>query len=206
MTALDQRVWVDLAYGTLSSDGAYVFSVEDLPLDVVLPNNRIVFRANGVRQLAPGGPRPYNRLAAHDIRTGKLKWELGGPKGEFELRLAATTFLGPPLPLGDRLYVLTDSGGEIRLLALDPSSGDVDWSQQLVVAEWNVLQDPIRRLSGASPSYADGVLVCPTSAGAVVAVDPEAALGDAVPEPSSLLLAMIAAFGLSVRGRCRGDA
>ncbi|MFW5692976.1 MAG: PQQ-binding-like beta-propeller repeat protein, partial [Thermoguttaceae bacterium] len=30
---------------------------------------------------------------------------------------------------------------------------------------------PLRRLSGLSPSYADGILVCPTSAGAVVAVD-----------------------------------
>ena len=45
------------------------------------------------------------------------------------------------------------------------------WSQQLAIAERDILADPWRRLSGASPSYADGVLVCPTSTGAVVAVD-----------------------------------
>jgi len=31
--------------------------------------------------------------------------------------------------------------------------------------------DAGRRLSGATPSYDGGVLICPTSAGAVVAVD-----------------------------------
>ena len=31
--------------------------------------------------------------------------------------------------------------------------------------------DSRRRLAGASPSLAEGILVCPTSAGAVVAVD-----------------------------------
>jgi hypothetical protein len=34
-----------------------------------------------------------------------------------------------------------------------------------------ILYDSTRRLSGATPSLADGVLVCPTSAGSVVAID-----------------------------------
>src|SRR4029079_17141397 len=51
-------------------------------------------------------------------------------------------------------------------------SGALDWKQQLAVLENNqIMWDRPRRLSGASPSLADGVLICPTSAGAVVAID-----------------------------------
>ena len=40
---------------------------------------------------------------------------------------------------------------------------------------WSTLttavQNPQRRLAGVSPSYSDGVLVCPTASGAIIAVD-----------------------------------
>ena len=54
---------------------------------------------------------------------------------------------------------------------LDANSGKLDWSQQLAVVEENLQIDPFRRLAGFTPSYADGVLVCPTGIGALVAVD-----------------------------------
>ena len=60
---------------------------------------------------------------------------------------------------------------EIRLLALDAATGNLLWSQQLAMVESNITQDPVRRLAGVSPSYSDGVLICPTGAGCVVAVD-----------------------------------
>jgi outer membrane protein assembly factor BamB len=167
---LAQRIWDDAGYGTLSSDGRYVFSVEDLGTAVGMYLGRSVF-VRGRRVRDPGEPKPYNRLAAHDIRTGKLKWHLGGPADQYALRLAEVFFLGPPLPLGGRLYVLGESKEEIRLYALSADTGDVLWSQQLAVVEQPIQRDVVRRLAGASPSYADGVLVCPTSAGAVVAVE-----------------------------------
>ncbi|MBX9788019.1 MAG: PQQ-binding-like beta-propeller repeat protein [Pirellulales bacterium] len=171
--ALDQRLWDDLTFGTLSSDGRYVFSVEDLSL--MLPNQpaqaRMVVLPNGRKQPAPVWPRNFNRLTAHDIRTGKLKWEAGGSRGDFELDLAGAFFLGPPLPLAGAAYALAEINGEIRLAVLDTRSGRVQWSQQLAVVELDVLQDPTRRLAGVAPSYSDGVLVCPTASGAIVAVD-----------------------------------
>ena len=112
-----------------------------------------------------------NRLAAYEIRTGKLRWHIGGPAGQHALRQAETFFLGPPLPLLGQLYVLGEIKGEIRLLALDGATGKFLWSQQLAMAEQGVLQDASRRWAGASPSYADGVLVCPTTTGAIVGVD-----------------------------------
>lgn len=171
--ALDQRLWDDLTYGTLSSDGHYVFSVEDLSL--MIPNQtaqaRMVVLPNGRKQPAPVWPRNFNRLTAHDIRTGKLKWEAGGTRGDFELDMAGAFFLGPPLPLGDAVYALAEINGEIRLAVLDAKSGRGQWSQQLAVVELDVLQDPTRRLAGVAPSYSDGVMVCPTASGALVAVD-----------------------------------
>ncbi len=117
--------------------------------------------------------KSYNRLAARELKTeGKLKWEVGGPGGEDEPKLAEAFFLGPPLPLQGRLYALAEmKGQEIRLVALSAKTGKLDWSQQLCRVEQNISQEPERRSGGASPSFADGVLVCPTSAGAVVAVD-----------------------------------
>ncbi len=102
-----------------------------------------------------------------------MKWEVGGTTGEDEPKLAGAFFLGPPLPLAGHLYALAEmKGQEIRLVALSSKTGALEWSQQLAVVEQpGVLGDPFRRNAGASPSFADGVLVCPTSAGAIVAID-----------------------------------
>ncbi|MBI2825661.1 MAG: PQQ-binding-like beta-propeller repeat protein [Planctomycetia bacterium] len=169
---LTQRIWDDATYGTLSSDGERVFCVEDLDVGFGVLDQRQVVLANGRRQPQAPGPRAYNRLAAYDIATeGKLKWEAGGPPGESQTELSGAFFLGPPLPLAGWIYALVEVKGEIRLVALDGPSGKLEWSQQLAVLETNISNDPLRRTAGVSPSYSDGVLVCPTSAGAVVALD-----------------------------------
>ena len=167
-TDLASQMWQDSTYGTLSSDGELVFSVEDLD-SATSP-----IRVTGLNVAIPAttaASGPYNRLAAHDISTGRIAWHLGGPADKYQLREAETFFLGPPLPLMGRLYVLAEIQNEIRLMVLDAKTGETLWNQHLAMAEMNVLQDRTRRLVGASPSYADGILVCPTSAGAVVAVD-----------------------------------
>ncbi|MGE0606386.1 MAG: PQQ-binding-like beta-propeller repeat protein, partial [Pirellulales bacterium] len=178
--ALDQRLWEDNTFGTLSSDGEYVYSIEDLGLTSVPNNNngqRMVVQLNG-RRRPDSSVRKFNRLAAHELSTqGKLKWSLGGPAGDEEFPEAGTFFLGAPLPLGGRLYVLAEAKGEIRLLAIDPKKDPfrgeklVEWSLPLAVVETSVFDNNERRLAGVSPSYADGVMVCPTGAGVVVGVD-----------------------------------
>jgi outer membrane protein assembly factor BamB len=174
---LAQRVWQDATYGTLSSDGAYVFSIEDLGMGAPRQGGQpMLINVNGRMVQNPAGPRNYNRLAAHDIRTGKLKWHVGGGSEEFDLPLSGAFFLGPPLPLMGQLYALAEIKHEVRLVALDARTGEVIWSQQLapVDQEANRGGMNVRLLTGVSPSYADGVLVCPISSlatGAVVAVD-----------------------------------
>ncbi len=169
---LDQRLWDDAIYGTLSSDGGQVYFVEGLGLAGVSSNLVMTVLPNGQRRYGVNS-RGTNRLAARELRTqGKLKWEVGGVTGEDEPKLAGAFFLGPPLPLLGHLYVLAEMRGqEIRLLSLAPATGALEWSQQLAVVEQSVTSDGLRRNAGAMPSFADGVLVCPTSAGAVVGID-----------------------------------
>jgi len=167
--AVRLRMWADTTYGTLSSDGQCVFTIEDLGLEI----GRIRLHAVLTSKQGsddPVGPKPYNRLAAYDVRTGKLKWHVGGSPDEFGLPQAGAFFLGPPLPLMDRLYVIAETMGEIRLMVLQSDTGELIWSQQLAGTDQLLVKDPLRRLAGVSPSYADGVLVCPTSNRSIVAL------------------------------------
>ncbi len=165
---LEKRVWDDAAYGTLSSDGTRVYSLEGLRL---LPNTQMAQAFGRFQGSSDRAGTTYNRLTAHELATqGKLVWEVGGPDSQNQ-DLIDAFFLSPPLPLDGFLYALVEQKGGIRLVVLEASSGKLTWSQQLADVERNISQDPFRRLAGATPSFSDGVLVCPTSAGAVVAID-----------------------------------
>jgi outer membrane protein assembly factor BamB len=172
LAGLDERMWDDATYGTLASDGQSVYYIEDLDLAGLTSNMVMTVLPNGNRRYSVNS-QGTNRLAARDLRTeGKLKWAVGGVTGEDVPELAGTFFLGPPLPLMGYLYVLAEvKGQEIRLLVLSPDTGALVWSQQLAVVDMPVAQDPFRRNSGSTPSFADGVLVCPTTAGAIVGLD-----------------------------------
>lgn len=159
---LGQRAFVDNTFGTQSSDGELVFAVEDLGYVGAWANNPAA---------PPFGVRDDNRLAAYELRTGRLVWKIGSRKDEFDDDFADTFFLGPPLPLGGRLYLLAEWHGEIRLMAVVSQTGRLEWSQTVVQTEMASAPDYQRRQCGLSPSYAAGVLVCPTETGAVVAVD-----------------------------------
>ncbi len=163
---LSQRVWNDLPYGQMTTDGERVYIVDNL-------GEVEMARIGG---MGFGGTRPAdtktNTLVALELSTeGKLQWRLGA--GAYvESELSNAFFLGPPLPLDGRLYVMAELAGDISLFCLDPNTGSELWRQQLVAVEsGNVSNDPIRRIAGATPTYHEGVLICPTGAGAVVALD-----------------------------------
>src|SRR5438876_794302 len=126
----------------------------------------------GMRFPNPSATKPHNLLVALDLaKQGYSLWAVGGTIGD-NPALAGAFFLGAPLPVGDQVYALAEFTGEIRLVCLDARTGGVDWKQPLAnLEEQQISYDRSRRMAGASPSLADGILVCPTSAGAVVAVD-----------------------------------
>ena len=59
----------------------------------------------------------------------------------------------------------------IYLLALDPATGQGAMAAAACRTGAGIALDPIRRRAGATPSYAAGILVCPTAASAVIAID-----------------------------------
>ena len=167
--ALRTRMWEDATYGTLSSDGQSVFAVEGIEIHAESPYEDVLIFNVGGRT----GEAEFksNRLVAYDLHTGKLQWQIGGPEGEGALAEAGTFFLGPPLPLMRELYVLAEVKGEIRLLALDAAGGKRLWAQPLADVDRATVSDSLLRRAGLSPSYADGILVCPTCSHAIVAVE-----------------------------------
>ncbi|HBJ39027.1 MAG TPA: hypothetical protein DDZ51_30630, partial [Planctomycetaceae bacterium] len=166
-TLLKQRVWNDLPYGRITSDGKRVFLLADLAEVEVMQFNALM-GFQGTRPTASGS----NSLVALDLATeGKLLWRIGGQPAS-EDGWSEVFFLGPPLPLGDALYVMAEASGDILLICLDAATGLQRWRQQLLAVEsGRVNNDPIRRIAGATPSYHEGMLVCSTGAGAIVAVD-----------------------------------
>ena len=197
---LQRRLWEDTAFGTLSSDGRYVFGLEDLNFAFRCDYQRMVVTPDGRWRLDPGALKNYNLLTAYDVRSGKLKWEIGGPYfggwglGIRDLPNAPTPnpqspipdrhpawFLGPPLPLGGRLYVTAEIDNETRLLQLDAETGHL--ISQLTLAPldrqpqtpvmfmpFGLPWEPARRI-GVSPCYADGTLLCYTGEQHLVALD-----------------------------------
>lgn len=169
---LKQRTWSDAPYGQLSSDGKQVYFIHELGLADRVGPTRVV-APGGIIRPNPNSPKSFNELVALELaREGFKMWSVGGEHGGQEPKLAGAFFLGPPLPLMDSLYVLAEMKGDIRLVVLDPKTGKLQWQQQLCgVDNQSILDNSVRRLGGASPSFSEGVLICPTSAGAVVAVD-----------------------------------
>ena len=102
-----QRAWDDATYGRLSSDGKYVFVLEDVGFLGPFRN---------YRNAPPNRftPRGFNRLVAYEVRTGRIAWEVGDTREGAPLRLAGNFFLGSPLPYDGRLYCLAESSGAGR--------------------------------------------------------------------------------------------
>jgi outer membrane protein assembly factor BamB len=185
--------------GSLSHDGKHVYFVDDLsvppPPQMNNPNmgGRVVQSDGGLNGIS----QPM--LCAVNLEDGKRVWELGGTGGgnTTDEQDDATTnplalmqgayFLGPPLPVNGKLYVIFEKNGKLRLVCLDPdrritaedpiSKSQIQnlpailWSQRLGEPKDRLPNDSIRRFQCSYLAYADGVLVCGTNTGAVVGVD-----------------------------------
>lgn len=185
--------------GSLTHDGSLVYFVDDI---AVPPHPQMQVNFGGGFG-GPGGGQPqiygqffqnmvfHNKLYAYNLETGKIVWKAGGrptnrraqEPGEDEKETAATLladafFLGAPLPLGGKLYVVVEKDRELRLVCLDPTKVDKEsrhpelvWSQPLGSPNVPMPADTLRRIQGINLAYSDNVLVVPTNAGAVLGID-----------------------------------
>lgn len=171
------RTFDDFTSSGISSDGRLAFAVDTHPAALAgRPLAGDPFMAAPREPAWQGG----NTLSAYEIAAGgKLAWRLPALPGDAGLAAGAiessSWFAGAPLVAGDRLYVLVEQGGELRLEVLNAADGRVVWSQPLAeLDEEHAITGRaavVRRLAGAAPALGDGVLVCPLGAGSVVAVD-----------------------------------
>ncbi|MDR0705661.1 MAG: PQQ-binding-like beta-propeller repeat protein [Planctomycetaceae bacterium] len=90
---------------------------------------------------------------------------------EEELFFSETWFLGAPLPFRGRLHVIGENGGVLRLIVLDAETGHLIRQQPLGIPVDPFEMDPFRKYYGLTPSASDGLILCPTGIGLVVALD-----------------------------------
>jgi outer membrane protein assembly factor BamB len=167
-----QILFENSTVGSLSADEQYVYTIDDLaipPTDVNL--NRM---GRGGYSASYGEPLneavSQNKLQAFSlVREGALAWEQPSDnKGP----LADSFFLGPPLPVDGKLYVLNEKQQELRLVQLDPDQQGKVLSIQTLATTRNKMEQEIgRRIRAAHLAYGEGILVCPTNAGALFGVD-----------------------------------
>ncbi|OWK44317.1 hypothetical protein FRUB_02249 [Fimbriiglobus ruber] len=175
--------------GSLCHDGKFVYFVDDLA--ILTPpqmfNPEMGFpQPNGIATTHAGD---FSRLIALNIDTGKMVWELGGPGAvqatdqdeESTTNTQKLTensyFLGPPLPVNGKLFSVYEKNSQIKLVCMNPyvqakgSKPELVWTQNLGSPTTPLSQDSLRRIQPAYLAFADGVMICPTNSGAVVAVD-----------------------------------
>lgn len=169
--------------GTLSTDQTLVYGIEDL---AVPPPQEYQFNRFPNQPMQRGGGElakwfSHNKLVAYDLNEQGIVWELGTTDDASPF--ADTFFLGAPLPLGDKLYTLAETNGEIKLLCLQNQrtwvaetgrtkfTPELVWSQPLCIALEKLAEKPLRRTWAVQLAYSDGILVCPTHNGVVIGVD-----------------------------------
>lgn len=162
-----QRGWSDGTQGTFSSDGRFVYVVEEagLAIPAQIPGRPFV------------APRKANRLAAYSVESGRMVWQIGRSDGDFESSHSDTFFLGAPLPLAGQLVCLAEVANEVRLMVFEPHEEKgrpgvrLLWSQPLVAPNVDLTRDASRRTTGLAVTCADGMFVAPTGTGVYVAID-----------------------------------
>lgn len=168
---LCSQLYRDGVFGSVSSDGRQLFAIEEQGTLEVREQDRW-----GRNDSSSGltGPWAHNELVAYDLESGRVRWRVGGPmiEEEFSRPLAGTYFFGAPLPRGNELYVIGERAGEVMLFCLSRDSGEPLWSQSLTTAGRSVGEDVVRRQWECRPAFVDGLVLCPTTTGWLIAVDP----------------------------------
>ncbi|MCA9084064.1 MAG: PQQ-binding-like beta-propeller repeat protein [Planctomycetaceae bacterium] len=164
--------------GQLTTDGEYVFAVEETSQETMQLD---------LDRYPASDLRPNNYLRAYEARTGRLRGQAGGSVGSSGgggqvNPLTGMYFLGSPLVMGDRIYVMAESDQGIFLLQLKATSrrsfnGEVDMmpvrSQLLSLPMFPVTDHPVRKQAGLIPSFGGGLLICCACDEQIVAVSAE---------------------------------
>jgi outer membrane protein assembly factor BamB len=168
--------------GAVSTDHRLVYVVDDLavpaPPGVHLPhiwNSQQI--GDKVKPLIMS-----NVLSAFDLHSGKIAFRLGGDPTKND-DFMGSHFLGTPVNIGGKLYVLNEkNNGQLRLVTLEVHLKKDDDKDRWIVTpsfqnlgtveqQYKITHDISRRATTVHMAYGEGILVCPTNAGSVLGVD-----------------------------------
>lgn len=169
---LGTLLFTNSARSLLSSDGVRLFVVEDDPFATLWATSggmMLNMRGNN----GSGNRFGTNVLKALDLETGRTLWQAGGLllNEEISPSLAGHFLLGAPVVDRDELFVVGQKQTEIRLFVLDPTTGELKWSQLLAFSELPIERDLQRRMWSIQVAMSGSVVVCPTTVGWMVGVD-----------------------------------
>lgn len=171
---LTSLLFRDGTYGLISSDGHQLFVIEDHGiLSRNQPGQHWGWDGNAEPHDPYGLPWKTNRLVSYDLHSGRTLWSLGGSESResFELPLAGSYFYGTPAVAGDDLFLVAGKGDDIRMWCLNRRTGAPQWSQLIAYSDTKIDLDIARRWVTSQVAVGDGVVICPTTVGWLVAID-----------------------------------
>lgn len=174
-TTRDERIqdfiFRDGVHGLLSSDGQRLFVIED---QMMPRQSYSVSRIRNGTTSKLAQQTATNSLAAYNIQTGAIEWRIGGVDSTevFKPTLAGHYFHGVPVAYRDELFVVTEQDNAVRLQVLDAVTGEAKWSQLLAFVDTPIERDLFRRMLTAQVTVSHGMILCPTTADWLVAIDP----------------------------------
>ncbi|MEW4530240.1 PQQ-binding-like beta-propeller repeat protein [Maioricimonas sp. JC845] len=164
---LIRRLLGDTLYNRITTDGARIYALEP----VVAADN-----AAEVRSAEDDDATVFqNQLTALNATDGQLAWTRStlplSVEEDAEPEELPVYFLGPPLGAGETLYGIAEYEGTFQAFALDAISGAPQWIVKIGASTVPFREDYIRHATACTPVLSGNVLICPTGAGALVAVD-----------------------------------
>lgn len=168
---LVSHLFRDATIGLISSDARNLYALEDT---ATLTRSQQGHQWDGDGEPTdPFGANWHsNRLSAYSLQDGRRLWSVGGgEEHDPQDALSGGFFLGAPVPDGDELLIVGSLGEEVRLFSLDPATGALQWSQLLAYADTKIDLDIARRWVSTPVATGQGIVICPTTVGWLVAVD-----------------------------------
>ena len=171
--ALIQRLQIDSVFGTLTTDGRLLFTVNALAPGQ--PVQSTPFEQSN-HPLLSGASSTASRLVAVNAATGEVVWNSGTlNQTTAGISLKDAYFVGPPTVHGESLYVVisaaTSDSARLHLVQLEAATGRIESSIPIARGSQDITVDRMRRFRACRVSISGSQALCGTGAGAVVSVD-----------------------------------
>ncbi|QDT89578.1 PQQ-binding-like beta-propeller repeat protein [Gimesia algae] len=169
-------------YGSLSSNGQFVFAIDYLPdtqpsaqINMGLRRSTLHFSLvsqKGNRLVALPLKKKDAAVSQNSVTTDS---PAGSETAEMQTRPAWSIegyyFLGAPLPVGNYIYAIAEHHSQLSILCINPQNGAIHWKQGIAFVNQPIFTDRTRAYMHCPLTSSQGVLVCTTQMDTLVAID-----------------------------------